>query len=210
MPDSASQAFLRELDKKLWTAADKLRSNLYGLAGLFTRERGDIMVFGQDQWAWGPLLRRAPRARWVRLRRKQPNQSNPTNWRLGAMNMTIRGIDFDFGKEPADIFTCDQHPDLRADFVMALPSAAARSLSRSHTTDCPNGRINPPFNIKEWRDGKLEGDARWKYGTLPQTAIRERTPLISEDTPQVVSEAREKNAHFASVHHFLTHLSLAV
>ena len=28
MPHTSSQAFLRELDKKLWTAADKLRSNL--------------------------------------------------------------------------------------------------------------------------------------------------------------------------------------
>lgn len=28
MPHSSSQAFLRELDKKLWTAADRLRSNL--------------------------------------------------------------------------------------------------------------------------------------------------------------------------------------
>ena len=99
---------------------------------------GDIMVFGQE--------------------------SNPTTWRLAAMNMAIRGINFDFGKEPADTFTRDHHPDLRADFVMA----------------------NPPFNIKEWWDGKLEGDARWnrseaelashaqfyknrgKYGTPPQ------------------------------------------
>lgn len=39
---------------------------------------GDIMVFGQDQWAWGAHLRRAQRARRVKLRRKQPNQSNPT------------------------------------------------------------------------------------------------------------------------------------
>ncbi len=39
---------------------------------------GDIMVFGQDQWAWGAHLRRAQRARRVRLRRKQPNQPNPT------------------------------------------------------------------------------------------------------------------------------------
>jgi type I restriction enzyme M protein len=50
---------------------------------------GDIMVFGQE--------------------------SNPTTWRLAAMNMAIRGIDFDFGKEPADTFTRDQHPDLRAE-----------------------------------------------------------------------------------------------
>jgi type I restriction enzyme M protein len=42
---------------------------------------GDIMVFGQDQWAWGAHLRLAQRARRVRLRRKQPNQSNPTTWR---------------------------------------------------------------------------------------------------------------------------------
>jgi type I restriction enzyme M protein len=28
MPHTSSQTFLRELDKKLWTAADKLRSNL--------------------------------------------------------------------------------------------------------------------------------------------------------------------------------------
>jgi type I restriction enzyme M protein len=40
-------------------------------------------------------------------------ESNPTTWRLAAMNMAIRGIDFDFGKEPADTFTKDQHPDLK-------------------------------------------------------------------------------------------------
>ena len=119
------------------------------------------------------------------------------------MNMAIRGIDFNFGKEPADTFTRDQHPDLRADFVMA----------------------NPPFNIKEWWDGKLEGDARWnrsqaksashaqfyknrgKYGTPPQTAMRECAPLKSEGTPQVVSEARDKNANFAWVQHMLHHLA---
>jgi type I restriction enzyme M protein len=73
-------------------------------------------------------------------------ESNPTTWRLAAMNMAIRGIDFDFGKEPADTFTKDQHPDLRADFVLA----------------------NPPFNQDEWWDASLEGDARWKYGTPPK------------------------------------------
>ena len=59
---------------------------------------GDTMFFGQDQWAWGAHLRRAPRAHRVRLRQKQPNQRKPTTWRLAAMNMAIRGIDF--GKEP--------------------------------------------------------------------------------------------------------------
>ncbi len=89
-------------------------------------------------------------------------ESNPTTWRLAAMNMAIRGIDFNFGKEPANSFTNDQHPDLRADYVMA----------------------NPPFNIKEWWDGKLEGDPRWRYGTPPKG-----------------------NANFAWVQHMLHHLA---
>lgn len=73
-------------------------------------------------------------------------ESNPTTWKLAAMNMAIRGIDFNFGKKNADSFLDDQHPDLRADYVMA----------------------NPPFNIKDWWHAKLEGDIRWKYGTPPQ------------------------------------------
>jgi type I restriction enzyme M protein len=89
-------------------------------------------------------------------------ESNPTTWRLAAMNMAIRGIDFNFGKEPANSFTNDQHPDLRADFVMA----------------------NPPFNISEWWDAKLEGDPRWKYGTPPAG-----------------------NANFAWMQHMLYHLA---
>ncbi len=73
-------------------------------------------------------------------------ESNPTTWKLAAMNMAIRGIDFNFGKKNADSFLDDQHPDLRADYVMA----------------------NPPFNIKDWWHAKLEDDVRWKYGTPPK------------------------------------------
>jgi len=89
-------------------------------------------------------------------------ESNPTTWRLAAMNMAIRGIDFNFGKEPANSFTNDKHPDLRADYVMA----------------------NPPFNMKEWWDAKLEGDPRWQYGTPPKG-----------------------NANFAWLQHMLYHLA---
>lgn len=89
-------------------------------------------------------------------------ESNPTTWRLAAMNMAIRGIDFNFGKEPSNSFTNDQHPDLRADFVMA----------------------NPPFNMKEWWNAKLEGDPRWMYGQPPQN-----------------------NANFAWLQHMLYHLA---
>ncbi len=73
-------------------------------------------------------------------------ESNPTTWRLAAMNMAIRGIDFDFGKEPGDSFTNDQHKDLRADYVLA----------------------NPPFNVKDWWNASLENDPRWEYGTPPE------------------------------------------
>ncbi len=69
-------------------------------------------------------------------------ESNPTTWRLVAMNLAIRGMDFNLGKEPADTFSRDQHPDLRADYIMA----------------------NPPFNISDWGGDKLASDPRWVYG----------------------------------------------
>ena len=48
-------------------------------------------------------------------------ESNPTTWRLAAMNLAIRGIEFNLGREPADTFTRNQHADLRADFILANP-----------------------------------------------------------------------------------------
>ena len=62
--------------------------------------------------------------------------------KLACMNLAIRGIDYDLGKSYGDTFHNDQHPDLRADYVLA----------------------NPPFNIKQWGAAKLPKDARWKYG----------------------------------------------
>jgi len=72
-------------------------------------------------------------------------ESNPTTWKLAAMNMAIRGIDFNFGEGHADTLQNDLHPDLRADYVMA----------------------NPPFNMKEWWSAKLENDWRWLPGCTP-------------------------------------------
>ncbi len=72
-------------------------------------------------------------------------EANPTTWRLASMNMAIRGLDYDFGKEPASTYTRAQHPDLRADFIMA----------------------NPPFNMKAWKEGVRDDDVRWKYGVPP-------------------------------------------
>ena len=72
-------------------------------------------------------------------------EANPTTWRLAAMNLAIRGIEPNLGREPADTFTRNQHPDLRADFILA----------------------NPPFNISDWWHGSLTGDPRWVYGDPP-------------------------------------------
>ncbi len=72
-------------------------------------------------------------------------ESNPTTWRLAAMNLAIRKIGAKLGKEPADTFARDQFPDDKFDYVMA----------------------NPPFNISDWDGDKYEGDKRWKFGRPP-------------------------------------------
>jgi type I restriction enzyme M protein len=72
-------------------------------------------------------------------------ESNMTTWRLAKMNLAIRGIEANLGKEPADSFTRDQHRDLKADFVLA----------------------NPPFNMKEWWHENLANDVRWRFGAPP-------------------------------------------
>ena len=71
--------------------------------------------------------------------------SNPTTWKMAQMNLAIRGIEADLGKFNADTFFDDQHPTLKADFVLA----------------------NPPFNMSDWGADKLQDDARWKYGIPP-------------------------------------------
>ena len=72
-------------------------------------------------------------------------ESNPTTWRLAAMNLAIRGLSVDLGKTHANTFANDQFPDLKFDYIMA----------------------NPPFNISDWGGEKFENDVRWKYGRPP-------------------------------------------
>ncbi len=72
-------------------------------------------------------------------------ESNHTTWRLAKMNLAIRGIDGNLGKEHADSFHRDLHPDLKADYVLA----------------------NPPFNDSDWRGELLKDDKRWRFGTPP-------------------------------------------
>ena len=66
-------------------------------------------------------------------------ESNPTTWRLAHMNLAIRGIEANLGEQPADTFTRDLHPDLKADYILA----------------------NPPFNISDWSGEFLRKDVRW-------------------------------------------------
>lgn len=72
-------------------------------------------------------------------------ESNPTTWKLAKMNLAIRGIESNLGKENADSFHRDLHPDLKADYILA----------------------NPPFNMSDWGGNRLREDKRWKYGVPP-------------------------------------------
>lgn len=72
-------------------------------------------------------------------------ESNHTTWRLAMMNLAIRGIEANLGKEHADTFHRDLHPDLKADYILA----------------------NPPFNDSDWRGDLLKEDKRWKFGIPP-------------------------------------------
>ena len=69
-------------------------------------------------------------------------------YKLAKMNLAIRGISGNLGDVAADSFFKDQHPDLKADFIMA----------------------NPPFNQKEWRaSDELTDDPRWAGYDVPPT-----------------------------------------
>jgi len=74
-------------------------------------------------------------------------ENTATTYKLAKMNLAIRGISGNLGDVPGNTFFKDQHPDLKADFIMA----------------------NPPFNQKDGRDkNELVDDARWAgYDTPP-------------------------------------------
>ena len=72
-------------------------------------------------------------------------EANPDTWKMAIMNLTIRGMEADLGSFHADTFSKDQHPTLKADFIMA----------------------NPPFNYQPWGHDNLLDDVRWKYGIPP-------------------------------------------
>lgn len=71
-----------------------------------------------------------------------------TTHKLAKMNLAVRGINGNLGEVAGDSFFKDQHPDLKADFIMA----------------------NPPFNQKQWRaENELVDDPRWEGFDVPPT-----------------------------------------
>ncbi len=75
-------------------------------------------------------------------------EGTTTTLKLAKMNLAIRGISANLGMKADDTFGSDQHPNLKADFIMA----------------------NPPFNLKGWRaSDELIDDPRWAGYEVPPT-----------------------------------------
>lgn len=71
-----------------------------------------------------------------------------TTYKLAKMNLAIRGLSANLGERPANTFFSDQHPDLKADYILA----------------------NPPFNLKDWRnEAELTEDPRFAGYRMPPT-----------------------------------------
>jgi type I restriction enzyme M protein len=71
-----------------------------------------------------------------------------TTHKLAKMNLAVRGINGNLGDVAGDTFFKDQHPDLKADFILS----------------------NPPFNQKQWRaENELVDDPRWAGYEVPPT-----------------------------------------
>lgn len=75
-------------------------------------------------------------------------EGTTTTMKLAKMNLAIRGISANLGVKADDTFASDQHPNLKADYIMA----------------------NPPFNLKAWRAAdELVDDPRWAGYEVPPT-----------------------------------------
>jgi len=68
-------------------------------------------------------------------------ESNPTTWRLAAMNLAIRWFAADLGQELADTFARDQHPGQKFDYILANPSSRSRTGAARDTTAISAGPL---------------------------------------------------------------------
>ena len=58
-------------------------------------------------------------------------------------------LDRNLGPRTADSFRQDLHPDLKADFILAIP----------------------PLNLSDWGGETLRADVRWKFGMPPANNV---------------------------------------
>ena len=73
-------------------------------------------------------------------------ESVKDTWKLCKMNLAIRGISHDLGETNGSTFTAEMHKGKQVDFIMA----------------------NPPFNLKDWREGKsFRDDERFTGFRVP-------------------------------------------
>jgi len=100
-----------------------------GTAGMFVQSERFVVEHGG-------------RAADVRL---YGQESSARTLRLARINLALRGLSADLGVVHADTFRNDQHPNLKADYVLA----------------------NPPFNAKEWGASDLMSNGRWVFGVPP-------------------------------------------
>lgn len=75
-------------------------------------------------------------------------EKDAATYRLAKMNLALRGISHDLGKQNDSSFTNDLHKGRCFDYIMT----------------------NPPFNLKSWYNDNLKHDRRWEdYGTPPES-----------------------------------------
>lgn len=74
-------------------------------------------------------------------------EKEPATYRLAKMNLALRGISHNLGKEAENTFRLDLHKGISFDYIMA----------------------NPPFNLKGWFDSDTmnTNDSRWVDYALP-------------------------------------------
>lgn len=103
-------------------------------------------------------------------------ESNHTTWRLAKMNLAIRQIENNLGKEHADSFHRDLHPDLKADLVDCMVAMPGQLFYSTQIPVCLwfIARDKKNGHFRDRRGQTLFIDAR-KLGTMIDRVHRELT-----------------------------------
>lgn len=79
-----------------------------------------------------------------------PSEARWESLRAAAMNLAIRGTDFNLGREPGDTFTGNQQPDLRADYqgqhaLQGIVTGSAQlKFNKTNLRSLPGTRVSAP------------------------------------------------------------------